>query len=175
MTYPKLILTDIDGVWTDGGMYYDQTGNEWKKFNTYDSAGVLLAHNFHIPIGIITGEKTEIVERRAEKLKIDFLFQGVRNKLEIVDKLINTQHIRIQDVAYIGDDINDIEVLKSVGYAGVPYSAPWYIKKYANITLTKKGGEGVFREFVEKLLIIESGNIENIIELYNGNSKSFIQ
>ena len=66
----KLILTDIDGVWTDGGMYYDQTGNEWKKFNTYDSAGVLFAHNNGIKVGIITGEETEIVKRRSEKLRL---------------------------------------------------------------------------------------------------------
>ena len=69
MFVPKLILTDIDGVWTDGGMYYDQTGNEWKKFNTYDSAGVLFAHQNNIPVGILTGETTEIVRRRADKLK----------------------------------------------------------------------------------------------------------
>ena len=75
---PKLVLTDIDGVWTDGGMYYDQTGNEWKKFNTYDSAGVLFAHKLNIPVGILTGEKTTIVERRANKLKVDYLLQGVR-------------------------------------------------------------------------------------------------
>ena len=84
---PKLILTDIDGVWTDGGMYYDETGNEWKKFHTYDSAGVLFAHENNIPVGILTGEKTNIVQRRAEKLKIDFLFQGVKNKLEVAHQL----------------------------------------------------------------------------------------
>ena len=72
---PKLILTDIDGVWTDGGMYYDQFGNELKRFNTYDSAGVLLAHKLNIPVGIITGEETEIVSRRANKLSVDYLFQ----------------------------------------------------------------------------------------------------
>ena len=69
--YPKLVITDIDGVWTDGGMYYDQTGNEWKKFNTSDSAGVLFCKKLNIPVCIITGEETEIVKRRAEKLKID--------------------------------------------------------------------------------------------------------
>lgn len=175
MELPKLILTDIDGVWTDGGMYYDQLGNEWKKFHTYDSAGVLLAHNFNIPVGIITGEKTEIVRRRAEKLKIDFLYQGVKNKFKIVGEIINILNIDIKDVAYIGDDINDIEVLKSVGYAGVPFSAPWYIKKYTTISLSKKGGEGVFREFVEKLLIKESSNAENILELYNKNKDLFRQ
>ena len=69
----KLVLTDIDGVWTDGGMYYDNTGNEWKKFNTSDSAGVIFCRNMGIPVGIISGEDTEIVRRRAEKLKIDLL------------------------------------------------------------------------------------------------------
>ena len=70
---PKLILTDIDGVWTDGGMYYDQEGLELKKFHTYDSAGVLFAHHLGIPVGIFTGEDTKIVERRSKKLKIDYL------------------------------------------------------------------------------------------------------
>ena len=75
---PKLVLTDIDGVWTDGGMYYDQNGNEWKKFNTSDSAGVLFLKKMKIPIGIITGENTRIVKMRAEKLNIDYLFQEYR-------------------------------------------------------------------------------------------------
>lgn len=149
---PKLILTDIDGVWTDGGMYYDQTGNEWKKFHTYDSAGVLLAHLLKIPVGIITGENTEIVRRRAEKLKVDFLYQGITNKMKIVMELVENMHITLADVAYIGDDINDIAVLSKVGFAGVPFSAPAYIKEVATVQLTLKGGEGVFREFVEKLI-----------------------
>ena len=95
---PKLILTDIDGVWTDGGMYYDQTGNEWKKFHTYDSAGVLLAHKMNVPVGIITGEDTEIVRRRAEKLHIDYLFQGVKNKLSVALDLCNRLNITLDDV-----------------------------------------------------------------------------
>ncbi len=151
---PKLILTDIDGVWTDGGMYYDQTGNELKKFHTYDSAGVLFAHKMGIPVGIITSENTEIVHRRAEKLKIDHLYQGVKNKLECVKELCSSLGISLDEVAYIGDDLGDIEVLKSVGIAGVPSSAPLYIRKLATLPLEKKGGEGVFREFVESILNI---------------------
>ena len=150
----RLILTDIDGVWTDGGMYYDQTGNEWKKFHTYDSAGVLFAHKYNIPVGIITGENTEIVKRRANKLHIDYLFQGVIDKLATAILLCKNLNIELNDVAYIGDDIGDVELLKAVGIKGVPASAPDYIKKLSNITLTKNGGEGVFREFVEKLLNI---------------------
>ncbi len=152
---PKLILTDIDGVWTDGGMYYDQTGNEWKKFHTYDSAGVLFAHQRGIKVGILTGEMTKIVERRAQKLKIDFLYQGAKDKLNIAKELCQRLNIELSDVAYIGDDINDIQLLKSVGISGVPSSAPEYIKRLSSIELEKAGGEGVFREFVEKILEID--------------------
>ena len=98
---PKLILTDIDGVWTDGSMYYDQTGNEWKRFHTYDSAGVLLAHQHGIPVGIITGEDTRIVERRAAKLKVDYVFQGINDKLETAISLCNKLGITLDEVAYI--------------------------------------------------------------------------
>ena len=149
---PKLILTDIDGVWTDGGMYYDQTGNEWKKFNTSDSAGVLFAHRLNIPVGIITGENTQIVARRSDKLHIDYLFQNSKDKLAITQTLCEELHITLKDVAYIGDDIGDMSLLKQVGYAGVPASAPDYVRALGNVPLTKKGGEGVFREFVEKII-----------------------
>lgn len=156
MTRPKLILTDIDGVWTDGGMYYDQTGNEWKKFHTYDSAGILFAHQRGIKVGIITGETTEIVARRAAKLKVDFLFQGVKDKLTVAKELCSKHGITLQEIAYIGDDINDVELLSNVGIAGVPSSAPAYIRRLANVPLEKKGGEGVFREFVEFILDINN-------------------
>ena len=162
---PSLILTDIDGVWTDGGMYYDQTGNEWKKFHTYDSAGVVFAHMRGIKVGIITGEQTEIVERRAKKLKVDFLFQGVKDKLKVVQELCDKEGIGLDKVAYIGDDINDIEVLKAVGIAGVPASAPEYIKELSTVTLLKKGGEGVFREFVEGILNVNSiSDVSGVLE-----------
>lgn len=148
----KLVLTDIDGVWTDGGMYYDQTGNEWKKFHTYDSAGVLFCHQRNIPVGILTGEETDIVKRRAEKLKIDYLFQGVQNKLEVARQLCQELKINLNEVAYIGDDLNDIELLKEVGISATPSTAPEYIKSIVTITTDKGGGEGAFREFVEKIL-----------------------
>lgn len=148
---PKLILTDIDGVWTDGGMYYDGTNVELKKFNTYDSAGVLFAHHLGIPVGIITGENTQIVQRRADKLKVDYCFLGIKDKVAIVNDLCKKLNISIADTAYIGDDLNDMKLLKQVGWAGVPSSAPQYIQVLANISLVKKGGEGAFREFVEKI------------------------
>jgi 3-deoxy-D-manno-octulosonate 8-phosphate phosphatase (KDO 8-P phosphatase) len=154
---PKLILTDIDGVWTDGGMYYDDGNNELKKFHTYDSAGILFCKLNSIPTGIITGEATEIVARRAKKLKVDYLYQGVKNKMDVVMSICNELKISLDDVAYLGDDLNDMEVLRKVGFSGAPASAPKYILKLVDVVLSKKGGEGVFREFVE--VILEGNNL----------------
>lgn len=154
MKLPKLILTDIDGVWTDGGMYYDQTGNEWKKFHTYDGGGVVMAHKYNIPVGIITGENTEIVKRRSEKLKVDFLFQGVSDKLKVASALCDQLGITLQDVAYIGDDLPDIPLLKVCGWSGIPSNA--YIEGKVNVTLItiRRGGDGAFREFVETIISV---------------------
>ncbi len=160
----KLVLTDIDGVWTDGGMFYDNEGNEWKRFNTSDSAGVVFFGKLNIPVGIITGEDTRIVERRAEKLKIDFLFMGVRNKLLVAEKLCEELGISLsENVAYIGDDINDIPLLEKAKISATPANAPDYVKKHAKWNLKKNGGEGVFREFSE-LILKEYGMLEIVIE-----------
>lgn len=152
MKLPKLILTDIDGVWTDGGMYYDQSGNEWKKFNTSDSAGVLWCKKMKIPVGIITGEDTEIVKRRAEKLKISILHQGISDKLTVAKTICKELQISLNDVAYIGDDIGDLELLTNVGISAAPNNAPSYIKSKVDFVTEKAGGEGAFREFVETIL-----------------------
>lgn len=149
--YPKLVLTDIDGVWTDGGMYYDQTGNEWKKFHTYDSAGIMICRKLGVPVGVITSESTHIVDRRAKKLNIEYVFQGVDDKLAVAKQLVAEIGIGLNDVAYIGDDIGDVELLKMVGYSAAPYSAPEFIKKMVHYVTGKRGGEGAFRDFVEML------------------------
>lgn len=170
----KLFITDIDGVWTDGGMYYDQTGNEWKKFNTSDSAGVLFLKMLNIPVAIITGEDTEIVKRRSEKLKIDFLFMGVKNKLEVALKLCSNLGISLTEAAYIGDDLNDIQLLQSVGFSAVPSNAPSYLKKIADINLKTAGGEGAFREFVE-VYLNETKQMDKVLELYISLHQSYNQ
>tara|TARA_B110001452_G_C15204771_1_gene417945 strand:+ start:1084 stop:1593 length:510 start_codon:yes stop_codon:yes gene_type:complete len=162
---PKLVLTDIDGVWTDGGMYYDQNGNEWKKFNTSDSAGVLFLKKLNIPVGIITGENTEIVKKRSEKLNIDFLFQGVKDKLSVANQLCIELNVDIKDVAYIGDDLNDIKLLERVGFSCAPNNSPTYIKKNVDFVTSKKGGSGAFREFVEKMIGLDA--ILDIIDIKN--------
>lgn len=148
----KLVITDIDGVWTDGGMYYDNKGNEFKKFNTSDSAGVKFLKINNIDIAIITGEKTNIVSRRAEKLGIKKLIQGSANKLKDASLLWEDLGISPHETAYIGDDIGDIGLLKSVGFSGCPLNSPDYIKNICKWVGKKRGGEGVFREFVEHIL-----------------------
>ncbi|HWY33790.1 MAG TPA: HAD family hydrolase, partial [Nitrosopumilaceae archaeon] len=132
MILPKLIFTDIDGVWTDGGMYYDQTGNEWKKFNTSDSWGVSFCKALGIKVVIITGEDTQIVKRRADKLKVDYCFLGVKDKLKVADGLREELKFDWKEIAFIGDDINDLKLLKRSGYTGCPDNAPGYIKSEVN-------------------------------------------
>lgn len=152
MELPKLILTDIDGVWTDGSMYYDQFENEFKRFNTIDSAGVIFARQLNIPIGIITGEDTNIVARRAKKLKIDYLYQGITDKLSVANKLCGELKINLSEIAYIGDDLGDVELLKAVGFSAAPSNASVYIQKIVDYTTKLPGGSGAFREFVEEIL-----------------------
>lgn len=148
---PKLILTDIDGVWTDGGMYYSEDGIELKRFNTSDSAGVLLARKLGIPVGVITGENSQAVTRRAQKLNVEHLFIGVANKLHVATALCNELGISLNEVAYIGDDINDIALLNAVGYSACPSNAPKYIKRRVHLVTKKAGGNGAFRFFVEHI------------------------
>lgn len=160
---PKLIITDIDGVWTDGSMYYDQIGNELKRFHTYDSAGVLFARIMCIPVAIVTGESTEIVARRAKKLNINYLYQGVKNKIIVIEELLAELQIGFQDCAFIGDDLNDLLLLQKVGFSATTINAPEYIKNKVHYVTGKKGGEGAFREFVEHMLI-EKGVFDEVLK-----------
>lgn len=148
----KLFATDVDGVLTDAGMYYSEQGDELKKFNTLDGKGIELLRNAGVKTAILTAENTKIVERRAQKLKIDFLHQGQHNKLETLKGICHQLGISLSEVAYIGDDINDKEVLSSVGYAACPLNAVKEIKSvHGIIQLDTKGGEGAVRAFIEEL------------------------
>lgn len=151
----KLFLSDVDGTLTDAGMYYGQNGDELKKFDTHDGKGFELLRNANIKIGLITSEKTEIVSNRAKKLKVDYLFQGVENqgKLDVVKEICIKEGIDLDNVAYIGDDINCLELLKNVGFAACPNNALDIVKNESNvIKMTKNGGDGVVREFINKIL-----------------------
>lgn len=148
----KLILSDIDGVWTDGGMYYSSSGEELKKFNTSDSAGVLFCKLLKIKVGIITGENVPMVQRRADKLNLDYAFLGIKNKVAVVSQLCKDLGISLSEVAYIGDDINDMALLSKVGFSATPSNAPAYVKECAKMVLPVSGGNGAFRAFVEYIL-----------------------
>lgn len=165
MSLPKLVITDIDGVWTDGGMYYGSDGAEWKKFNTSDSAGVLFLRYFNIPLAIFTGENTAIVANRAAKLGIERLYQGVKSKLALAKQVCAEMGIELSDIAYIGDDLNDMELLEAAGLSACPAQSPDYVRSRCVVRLSKAGGEGAFREFVEHILR-ENGLLEKALELY---------
>ncbi len=172
--FPKLFITDIDGVWTDGGMYYDQTGNELKKFNTSDSAGVLFLKYLKTPFAIITSENTEIVKRRAAKLNVEHLFQGVKDKVGKAAELCSMLNCDLKEIAFIGDDLNDIPLLLKVGYPACPDNAPEYVKKHCKYITSKKGGEGAFREFVE-IILRENDKLDFVISSHLKKIKDGIE
>lgn len=151
----KLFVTDVDGVLTDAGMYYSESGDELKKFNTHDGMAFQLLRENNIKTAIITSEDTKLVSRRAKKLKVDYLYQGKKfnGKLNTVKEICKKEGISLNQVAYIGDDINCYDLLSNAGLAACPENAVLKIKEIPNIMLlNKKGGEGVVREFVEYIL-----------------------
>lgn len=151
----KLFITDIDGTLTDGGMYYSENGDELKKFNTRDGMGLQMLREAGIKTAIITSEDRQLNQRRAEKLKVDYLRQGKASggKVAVAEEICKEMGITMQEVAYIGDDVNCIDLLSAVGYAACPSDAAEKVKKMSGIrVLTKQGGEGCVREFIEKLL-----------------------
>ena len=150
----KLIGTDVDGTLTDAGMYYTADGDVMKKFNTHDGMGLTLCRQAGIKTAILTSENTPIVAKRAEKLKIDYLFQGMKSKLEVITNLCKELGIGLENVAYIGDDINDFEILSAVGLKACPADALKKIKEIPGIkTMSLKGGEGAVREFIDDYIL----------------------
>lgn len=148
----KMFLTDCDGCLTDGGMYYSETGDEIKKFNTKDGMGFQLLREKGIITGIITGENRKINERRAEKLKVDELHQGITNKVDVINKLCQKYHINPGQVVYVGDDLNDLEALNFVGVGCCVKNAHEDLKRVATYISNKNGGDGAVREIIEMIL-----------------------
>jgi len=148
----KLFAMDVDGVLTDGGMYYSKEGEVLKKFNTKDGMGIELLRKNNIIPAIITKEESKIVLRRAEKLKINEVYIGIKNKLKIIEKLKEKYNLRYENIAYIGDDINDLPVLKKVGLSFAPNDAISEIKEIVKHVTIKKGGEGALREAIDFIL-----------------------
>jgi len=151
----KIVLSDVDGVLSDGGMYLTSEGIEFKKFHVHDGMGFVILKELGFKVGIITSEDSDIINFRAKKLKLDYVFKGRRNngKLDAVKEICKQENLSLSNVAYIGDDINCIELLNNVGVCACPFNATRYVKKIDNIiVLSKNGGDGAFREFVEMIL-----------------------
>lgn len=161
-TLPKLFITDIDGVWTDGGMYYTHRGDVMKRFCVKDGWGVIFLHRLGIPLAIMTGEDSPIVVKRAEKLKVDRCYIGVKDKLALAGEVCSELGITMSDVAFIGDDLNDLPLLRQVGWSGCPSNTPTYVSRHVKMQGKVKGGEGAFREFVETILS-QAGVLEGLI------------
>jgi YrbI family 3-deoxy-D-manno-octulosonate 8-phosphate phosphatase len=148
----KLIATDIDGVWTDGSMYYSPDGDVMKCFSTYDGMAVQILREIGIPVAILTGENSEMVQKRAEKLKIPYLYLGEQNKLSRLKEICESENIDLNEIAYIGDDINDLECLKAVGLTALSANSPIQ-NQFTPDYLTKiPGGKGAFRDFADWIL-----------------------
>lgn len=147
----KMFLTDCDGCLTDGGMYYSEAGDELKKFNTRDGMGFALLRSKGVMTGIVTSEKVELNRRRADKLKLDIFEYDCKDKAATIKHICEEKGVPLDNVLYIGDDINDIEALRMVGYGCCPADALPQVKNIADYVTQAKGGEGVIREIVEML------------------------
>lgn len=158
----KLLVSDIDGVWTDGSFYYSPLGDVMRVFSVSDGFGVKMARLARKDILILSGENCQMVEKRMEKLGISNFVLGVDNKLEILKRFCIENNFDLQEVAYLGDDLNDYPISKYVGLFCCPSDAHEMIKTKSTKVLTTKGGKGVFREFVRYTLELE-GAYEEIL------------
>lgn len=149
----KIFLSDVDGVLTDGGMYYTESGDEFKKFNCYDGMGMKLLQAKGFKVGILTSEDRMINRNRASKLKLDYDFHGVKDKLQFIKDFCIKENINISEIAYVGDDLNCFSLLSEVGVCACPKNAVAKIKSIPSIIkLNSRGGEGAFREFADLYL-----------------------
>ena len=148
----KLVATDIDGVWTDARMYFTPDGELMKSFSTYDGMAVAMLKKGGIIVAILTGENSDIVKTRAEKLKIDEVYVNEHEKLKRLTYLSKKYEISMEEVAYIGDDVNDLEVLGAVGLSAMAGNSPILDQFSPDYTTTRYGGNGAFREFADIIL-----------------------
>lgn len=151
----KMLMLDIDGVMTDGGIIMDSEGRESKVFNVRDGHGLVLVQRHGISVSILTGRTSSVVEHRARDLKITEVYQGALNKKEIFGQILHKNNLLPDDVAYAGDDIVDIPVLKMAGFAVAVADADEMVKKIADYVTVNKGGRGAVREICELLLVAQ--------------------
>ena len=148
----RLFATDVDGVLTDAGMYFTESGDEFKKFNTRDGMGIKLLQRAGLITALITMEQTKLVLRRGEKLEIPEIHQGVQDKLHLLRDMESKYGVGLREMAYIGDDVNDLGALRAVGFSAAPADAVPVVRKVVNYVCRKKGGEGAVREVADLIL-----------------------
>ncbi len=157
----KLLVMDVDGTLTDSSMYYSERGEELKRFSTRDGMGIALLHKSNIDTAIVTSENSPIARARAEKLNIRHVVLGCRDKLSALEKLAKKHSIALENIAYIGDDINDLHAIGVAGVSACPSDAVKVIKESTDYICKAKGGRGAVREFAE--LILKSQNKSTIL------------
>lgn len=149
----RLVITDNDGVLTDSGVYYSAKGEELKRFSIRDGMGVeRLRKLAGIETVIVTGEQSGSVKARAEKLSIKEYYLGVKNKLEVLDKILKKNKISAENIAYIGDDVNDLDLMMKVGFKASPADGTKFIKNIVDYICENRSGNGAFREFAELII-----------------------
>ena len=159
----KAIFFDVDGVLTDGKIVYDDSGKESKRFTVKDGLMVKYLKKYKILTGAISGRESSAVTKRMAELKVDFCHQGIVDKLSVFMKLVKHYKLKMKEVVFIGDDINDLGVLKACGLSVCPADSPLYIKEHVDLITTAKGGEGVLRE-VADLVLAARGEMTKILK-----------
>jgi len=160
----KILLTDIDGVLTDGGMYYSEEGMVMKKFFVRDGMGTTLLHKAGYKTGVISTDVSPIAKTRAERLKMEFIYIGIWEKEKALEEICTQTNLSFENIAFIGDDVNDLTILNKVGFAACPKDAADDVKNISHYICKKKGGAGAYREVADLILKIND---------HNANEKNF--
>ena len=161
----ELIVLDVDGTMTDSRITYSHNGDEIKSFNVKDGLAIASWRKLGKQVAIITGRKSAIVERRAKELHIEHFYQGVGNKRAVLESLLLKLDLTMENVAAIGDDLNDLQMLTAAQISFVPRDASAYVDKIATVILSKRGGDGAVREMIE-YLILQEGLEKKYLELW---------
>ncbi len=148
----KLLLLDVDGVLTDGTITYADSGEQIKSFNSKDGLGLRLLMDAGIKVGIITGRTSKALEHRCNNMGITLLFDGIKDKSKALSTIASQTKIGLENMAYVGDDLIDLPVMKKVGISFCVADASSDVKNHSDITTTKKGGKGAVREICESIL-----------------------
>lgn len=148
----KYWVLDVDGTMTDGSIYYDESGNELKKFNTKDAAGFFALHALDMKIIVITGRECNATRRRMDEMKVDYIYQNIKNKKEFLETFLSENGILKEEVAYVGDDLNDLSAMTLAGFIACPKDSCTEICEFADYVSSVCGGNGVIRDVVQYIL-----------------------